>query len=140
MVIIGSPPRGQREQGRLGAGELAREASREHDTMRPKRGRAGGCGIGHEGKQRVQPLFFPNAKDRISVSNKGNIKQAKSKQGSAKKSNFWAPPRGRRERGGLVGGRLWREKRAKKRPTNKPPSGWAGAAWSGVALSALAQK
>ena len=61
-------------------------------------------------------------------------------QGSAKKTNFGEPPRGGWERGGLVGGRSWRENRAKERPTNKPPSGRAGAAWSGVALSAMAQK
>lgn len=88
----------------------------------------------------MQPLFFPNAKDRISASNKGNIKQAKSKQGSAKKTNFGEPPRGGWEQGDLGDGRSWREKRAKERTTTKPPSGRAGAAWSGAALSALAQK
>ena len=108
--------------------------------MRPKRGRAGGCGIGHEGKQRVQPLFSPNAKYRISASNKGNVKQPKSKQDSAKKSNSGEPPRGGWERGGVGGWALMAREASQERPTTKPPSGRAGAAWGGVALSALAQK
>ena len=74
--------------------------------MRPKRGRAGGCGIGHEGKQRVQPLFFPNAKDRISASNKGIIKQENSKQDSAKKTNIGEPPEGAAGARALGGGRI----------------------------------
>ena len=47
--------------------------------------------------------------------------------GGGKAKPLGEPPLGGgRERGGLVGGRSWREKRAKERPTNKPPSGAGG--------------
>ena len=73
----------------------------------------------------MQPLFFPNAKDRITASNKGNIKQAKSKQGSAKKSNFGEPPRGGWERGGLGCWALM-AREASQRATDKQATERAG--------------
>ena len=64
----------------------------------------------------MKQLFFPNAKDRISESNKGNIKQAKSKQGSAKKSNFGEHPEGAAGARALGGGRIG-ERSEPKNPT-----------------------